>query len=140
VRETFPASPASVPVARQAVTDVAVAAGVTGPQLDAIRLSVSEALTNVVKHAYPSRFGHVHLTVRIAGGELWVLIADNGCGIHAGRDSEGLGLGLALISQSTDGFSVIERSSGGTEVRMRFVLPSPPKGHRRLPPRLRRLR
>jgi hypothetical protein len=48
-----------------------------------------------------------------------VLIADNGCGLHAGRDTDGLGLGLALISQMTDGFSVVGRSSGGTELRLR---------------------
>jgi two-component sensor histidine kinase len=53
---------------------------------------------------------------------LWVLIADNGCGLHAGRDTDGLGLGLALISQMTDGFSVVGRSSGGTELRLRFAL------------------
>ena len=47
-------------------------------QLEAIRLSTSEALTNVVLHAYPAQMGHVHLTVRLAGGELWVLIADKG--------------------------------------------------------------
>jgi two-component sensor histidine kinase len=51
-----------------------------------------------------------------------VLIADNGCGLHAGRDTDGLGLGLALISQMTDGFSVVGRSSGGTELRLRFAL------------------
>src|SRR5579862_5461574 len=122
VRESFPAVPGSVPTARGAVIAVAERAGVTGWQLDAIRLSVSEALTNVVKHAYPARIGHMHLTVRIAGGELWVLIADSGCGIHAGRESEGLGLGLALISQSTDGFSIVERSSGGTELRLVYKL------------------
>ena len=140
VRESFPAVPASVPAARNAVTDVAASVGLAGPALDAIRLSVSEALTNVVRHAYPSRFGHIHLTVRVAGGELWVLIADNGCGIHAGRESDGLGLGLALISQMTDGFSVVERSSGGTELRMRYVLPDSPFGRARLTSGVRRLR
>lgn len=125
VREAFAAVPDSIPAARDAIADFAEAAGASPEQLDAIRLSASEALTNVVKHAYPSRIGHIHLTVRIAGGELWVLIADNGCGMHAGRESDGLGLGLALIAQTTDGFSVVERSCGGTELRLRYSL-SPP--------------
>jgi two-component sensor histidine kinase len=55
-------------------------------------------------------------------------VADSGCGIHAGRESDGLGLGLALISQLTDGFSVLERSSGGTELRLRFVIEEPRGG------------
>lgn len=122
VRESWPASADMVPEARRAITEFAVAAGATGDQLEAIRLTTSEALTNVVLHAYPAWIGHVHLTVKLAGGELWVLIADSGCGVHAGPDSNRLGLGLALISQMTDGFSIVERSSGGTELRLRYVL------------------
>jgi anti-sigma regulatory factor (Ser/Thr protein kinase) len=122
LRESYPAFACSVPVARQAISDFAAAAGAGDERLQAIRLASSEGLTNVVLYAYPARTGHIHVTARMAGGELWVLIADNGCGIHAGRDSDGLGLGLGLISQMTDGFSVVERSSGGTELRLRFVL------------------
>ena len=122
VRESWPASPEMVPEARRAITEFAAAAGASDEQLEAIRLTTSEALTNVVLHAYPAQMGHVHLTVRLAGGELWVLIADKGCGVHAGADSNRLGLGLALISQLTDGFSIVERSSGGTEMRLRYLL------------------
>jgi anti-sigma regulatory factor (Ser/Thr protein kinase) len=122
VKESYAAVAASVPTARADVVEFAAAAGITGERLDAVRLAVSEAITNVVVYAYPARLGHIHVTARIAGGELWVLVADSGCGIHAGRESDGLGLGLALISQLTDGFSVLERSSGGTELRLRFVI------------------
>jgi anti-sigma regulatory factor (Ser/Thr protein kinase) len=128
VKESYPAVVASVPVARADVVEFAAAAGIAGEQLDAVRLAVSEAITNVVVYAYPARLGHIHVTARVASGELWVLVADSGCGIHAGRDSDGLGLGLALISQLTDGFSVLERSSGGTELRLRFVIQAPEPG------------
>jgi anti-sigma regulatory factor (Ser/Thr protein kinase) len=111
-----------VPVARRAVTECAVAAGASEEQTQAIQLAVSEALTNVVLYAYPWRTGEIHVTARVADRELWVLIADTGCGLHAGRDTDGLGLGLALISEMTDGFSVVGRSSGGTELRLRFAL------------------
>ena len=120
VRESFPAVAASIPLARSVITDWAEEAGADRDQVDQMRLAVSEALTNVVLYAYPWRTGEIHVTARMAGNELWVLIADSGCGVHAGRDSEGLGLGLALISKMTDGFSVVERSSGGTELRLRF--------------------
>jgi anti-sigma regulatory factor (Ser/Thr protein kinase) len=122
LRESYPADAQSLPEARQAIGEFAAAAGVAGAQLDAVRLAASEAITNIVQYAYPWRTGHIYITARVAGDELWILIADNGCGIHAGRDSEGLGLGLALISHVTDGFSVVERSSGGTELRLRFAL------------------
>jgi anti-sigma regulatory factor (Ser/Thr protein kinase) len=122
VRESWPACPEMVPVARQAIAEFAAAAGASAEQLEAIRLSASEALTNAVLYAYPAMMGHIHLTARVAGDELWVLIADNGVGVHAGPESGRLGLGLAMISQLTDGFSIVERSSGGTEVRLRYVL------------------
>lgn len=124
VRESYPAVSTAIPEARAAITDFARAAGAGPEQLEEIRLAVSEALTNVVRYAYPWRTGHIYLTARVAGDELWILIADNGCGIHAGSDSGGLGLGLALISNLTDGFSVVERSLGGTELRLRFALPA----------------
>jgi stage II sporulation protein AB (anti-sigma F factor) len=124
VRESYPAVASSIPLARRAITQWAAQTGVSAERVHAIGLAASEALTNVVLYAYPWRTGEIHVTARVAGNELWVLIADSGCGIHAGRDSDGLGLGLALISQMTDGFSVVERSSGGTEVRLRFCVDS----------------
>ena len=69
-----------------------------------------------------------------------MLIADNGCGMRAGRDSDGLGLGLALIAQMTDGFSIVERSCGGTELRLCYTLPEALPVQTRLQSRARRLR
>jgi anti-sigma regulatory factor (Ser/Thr protein kinase) len=122
LREAYPAVPSSVSAARHAIAECAVEAGARGEQLEAIRLASSEALTNVVQYAYRAHTGHIYVTARAAGGEFWVLISDNGCGLHAGSDSAGLGLGLALISQVADGFLVAQRSTGGTELRLRFVL------------------
>ncbi len=122
LRESYPAIPSSVPAARLAIAECAAEAGARGEQLEAIRLASSEALTNVVQYAYRAHTGHIYVTARAAGGEFWVLISDSGCGIRAGSESAGLGLGLALISQVADGFSVVQRSTGGTELRLRFVL------------------
>jgi serine/threonine-protein kinase RsbW len=122
VEESYPATPRSVGAARRAIADLAASAGADEEQLYAIRLASSEALSNVVQHAYPARTGQLHVTARAAANELWVLISDDGCGIQARPASNGLGVGLALISQMTDSFTVFERWSGGTELRMRFVL------------------
>jgi anti-sigma regulatory factor (Ser/Thr protein kinase) len=122
LRESYPAVDSSVAEARSALADFAAAAGASAEQVGAVRLAASEALTNVVLHAYPAHLGGIYVTAKLAGGELWVLIADNGCGLHAGGRAEGLGLGLMLISELTDGVSIVERSSGGTELRMRFCL------------------
>lgn len=126
--ETFPAVPASVPQARHAVERFAEAAGMTGDDLDSLRLAVSEAISNVVRHAYRSgEEGAIHVLAAIAGDELWVLIGDDGHGLQAVSDDPGLGVGLALIASVSDHFAVINRSGGGTELRMRFQLARLPR-------------
>ena len=122
LKRSYPALGSSVGEARAALGAYAREIGARGDQLEAIRLAASEALSNAVRFAYPARIGHIHLNAWVAAGELWVLITDNGCGLHAGAASDGLGMGLALISRLCDGFSIVERSSGGTEVRLRFEL------------------
>ncbi|HEY3945584.1 MAG TPA: ATP-binding protein [Solirubrobacteraceae bacterium] len=120
--ETYPAVPESVPRARRAVSAIAAAAGASGEQLDAVRLAVSEAVTNAVKHAYPGRHGPVEVSAAIASEELWLLVADDGCGLRADRPSAGRGLGLALIALLSDGLTITKRSSGGIELHIRFKL------------------
>jgi serine/threonine-protein kinase RsbW len=123
LNQSYPAVPGAVPVARRALTEVAAVAGAGGERLDEIRLAVSEALTNAVSHAYRAQdAGRFHVTAAVASGELWVLISDDGRGLHAGHDSRGLGIGLSLIAGLSDHFAIVNRASGGTEVQMRFDL------------------
>jgi serine/threonine-protein kinase RsbW len=123
LNESYPAVPEAVPLARRALATVAAAAGAAGDRLDDIRLAVSEALTNAVVHAYRGgEAGRLHVTAAVDTGELRVLIGDDGRGLHAWNDSQGLGIGLLLISWLTDDFAIVTRASGGTEVQMRFDL------------------
>ncbi len=129
MNQSYPAIAEAVAPARRALTAVAAAAGVGGERLDEIRLAVSEALTNAVVHAYRGEdTGHFHVTAAVASGELWVLISDDGRGLHAWNDSRGLGIGLSLISGLSDDFAIVTRASGGTEVQMRFDLNKAPAG------------
>ncbi len=123
LNESYPAVPESVPIARRRLTGVASAAGVGGERLQEIRLAVSEALTNAVVHAYRNGPpGSFHVIAAVTDGELWVLIGDDGLGMHAWNDSHGLGLGLSLISGLSDDMTIVTPASGGTEVQMRFDL------------------
>ena len=112
----------SVPEVRRVLSELATAAGATPEEVEAIRLAASEAATNVVVHAYRDRPGEIHVTAAAVLDEFWILIGDDGCGMRVRSDGPGLGLGLMLISQESDDFTVLTRSSGGTEVRMRFDL------------------
>ena len=123
LNDSYPAIPEAVPLARRALTEVAAAAGAGGERLEEIRLAVSEALTNAVVHAYrDGDTGRFQVTAAVAAGELWVLISDDGRGLHAWNDSRGLGIGLSLISGLSDDFAIVTRAAGGTEVQMRFDL------------------
>ena len=122
MQSSMPAVPESVGPIRHAVADLAAGAGVEGEQLDAIRLAVSEAATNTVLYAYGEGEGEIHTTAELADDELWVLIGDDGRGIHAVPASRGLGLGLALMSEVCDDFSVVERAGDGTELQLRFKI------------------
>jgi len=122
----YAAVPASIPDARNELADFAARSGAGDDQLYRIRLSASEALTNVVVHAYEDEGGQIELLGTITDGELSVLIADEGRGLRQGCQSEGLGLGLASMALFSDGLTIATRSSRGLEVRMRFTLDGGP--------------
>lgn len=113
----------SIGEARRQVAALAASDGAGEEDLERIRLAVSEALSNAVLHGYGCKdAGLVHLTAAVIEGELTVVVADDGCGLGHARRSEGLGLGLAVITELADSLSVISRASGGTQVEMRFQL------------------
>jgi anti-sigma regulatory factor (Ser/Thr protein kinase) len=119
--QTYPAIASSVPRARAALAMFASGSGATREHVEAVRLAVSEALTNAVLHAYDGDAGGaLHVRASRAGDELWVRIGDDGCGTRVATESPGLGMGLALIACVTDYFAISKREEGGTEIRLHF--------------------
>lgn len=125
--ESHLATPKAVGAIRSSITAYAGATGFTGTRLDEIRLAVSEAVSNVVMHAYRGEPGKVRVTARVVDGALWVLIADDGVGNNIPTSRPGLGWGLALITDACDEFTLADRPEGGTEARMRFLIPAYPQ-------------
>lgn len=121
------AQPASVPVLRSAVADYLVAAGIGEPLLTAVKLAVSEAVTNAVMHAYvgEARPGPVRLVARLRGDSLFVEVSDDGGGMMPRLDSPGLGVGLPFIADTSDTLDIGSSPGGGTQLRMSFELPAP---------------
>ncbi|MFZ0089902.1 MAG: ATP-binding protein [Solirubrobacteraceae bacterium] len=130
LNQTYEATPASVGEGRARLTEFAAAAGAAPDQVEAVRLASSEAMTNVVLHAYRGAPGAIYVNAAVVSEELWVLIADDGCGLQPRADRPGLGLGLGLIAQISDDFAIVSRASGGTEVRIRFDLEPAPSSER----------
>lgn len=92
---------------------------------EAVRLAVSEAVTNVVMHAYQGmEQGDVLIEAwTTAEGDLCVRVLDEGRGLIPRTDSPGLGVGFGVMAQMADEFRVATRESApGTQVSLRFVL------------------
>ncbi len=122
VSQVYPATAESVTRARRWAADLACALGADVRTVDEVRLAISEAVTNVVMHAYPEAPGEVQVTLAVADDELWLLVADDGRGHQTVPDTPGLGWGLALIADAADNFMITERSGGGTELQICFEL------------------
>jgi serine/threonine-protein kinase RsbW/stage II sporulation protein AB (anti-sigma F factor) len=89
-----------------------------------IKLAVTEAATNAVRHAYVGRSpGPVTLVAwQESSEELMVELRDEGRGIAPRIDGRGLGLGLPLMGKLADQLDVTAGPDGtGTTVRMRFA-------------------
>ncbi len=122
LRDIRRAAPDSVPTLRRALTDFAREAGAEARQCQAVALATSEAVTNVVLHAYDEDGGPIHVTAEVSGGEIWISIGDDGRGLNAPSRRPGLGQGLALIGAVADAVAIVSRPTGGTELRLRFRL------------------
>jgi len=118
----LPALPASTPLLRRATARFAREHGADAA---GIELAVAEAVANAVLHAYAHREpGNVTLTASVRDDAIEVVVADQGAGLVPRPDSPGLGLGLAIIAATADGFEVATPREGGTVVRMTFRIPA----------------
>src|SRR2546421_4870688 len=75
---SYAAEANSIPRARRALRAFAEAGGATLAELDDIALASSEAITNVVQHAYVGIEGDVHVSARFKSRGLCIAVADDG--------------------------------------------------------------
>lgn len=115
--------PASVGIGRRAAAQFAEEVGCDPQTLWRVRLSVSEALSNVVLHAHaPEEAEQQHLVLLAEADQdtCRITISDDGDGLRPRADSPGMGLGLGLIANSCDDLQLDSGPGGGTIVRMTF--------------------
>jgi serine/threonine-protein kinase RsbW len=125
LRRRVRAEPPAIRDLRRELGQYANGVGASPATVDAVKLALSEALTNVVVHAYAGR-DPGPMTVEAwtdEDGHLLVAVCDDGVGMVPRPDSPGLGLGLSIIAQMADDLRVANRHDGsGTAVSMRFSL------------------
>jgi serine/threonine-protein kinase RsbW len=120
IRLTLPARPENVAVVRHVLGALAEALRLPDGVVDDMRLAVTEACTNVVRHAYVDE-GTIDVVVRPRGNVLEVVVSDTGRGIGPSPDTDGPGLGLPLIAALTDSLEVQRSLGAGSRLVMRFL-------------------
>jgi serine/threonine-protein kinase RsbW len=127
VRLTIPARPEYITLGRLALTAIAGVHPVSDETLHDLKLALTEACTNSVKHAYAEGGeGIVDIVYELQPDRLAVEVGDAGAGFEphdpngANDDelSEG-GLGIEIIRAVTDEVEIEPREGGGS--RLRFV-------------------
>lgn len=129
IRLTIPAKPEYITLGRLALTGIArLRAEPLAPEvLGDLKLALTEACTNSVRHAYANGDGMVEIVYELHADRLVVEVRDEGQGFDApavppapdrAELAEG-GLGIAIIQALSDEFELGEGTQGGS--RLRFV-------------------
>ncbi len=123
VRLSLPAHARNIAVVRRALEAIAEELALPRRLIEDMRLAVTEACTNVVRHAYgPAEAGapsamRVELLPQSQG--MRVVVEDQGRGLAPSPDLRGPGLGLPLIAALT---AELEVSHGADERGSRIAM------------------
>jgi serine/threonine-protein kinase RsbW len=127
IRLTIPAKAEYITLGRLALTAIAGLRPLSDETLHDLKLALTEACTNSVKHAYGENGGSVDIVYELLSDRLAVEVGDAGTGFSPGElaglsgedDLEEGGLGIEIIRALTDEVEIAEREGGGS--RLRFV-------------------
>jgi serine/threonine-protein kinase RsbW len=128
VRLRIPAKPEYIALGRLALTGVAQARSVDSDALADLKLALTEAVSNSVRHAYAGAGeGQVDIRYELRADRICVEVVDDGEGFDPaappaleGDDLSEGGLGIAIIRTLADEVE-IESSPGVRGSRLRFV-------------------
>lgn len=126
VRLSLPAHARNIAVVRRALEAIAEELALPRRLVEDMRLAVTEACTNVVRHAYTGEEADdqnaLRVELRPQPRGMLVVVEDRGRGLRPSPDGGGPGLGLPLIAALTED---LEITSGpgrrGSRVAMSFA-------------------
>lgn len=133
VRLRVPARAEYVALARLALSGLADVVGLPEELLADLKLALTEAVSNSVRHAYADGSGFVSIAYELSGTALAVEVVDDGKGFDPERPpplegeelTEG-GLGIAIIRTIADEFELRSRPGvRGSQLRFVKRLPQP---------------
>ena len=127
VRLSIPARAEYITLCRLALTGLARLRPISEEMLADLKLALTEATSNSVRHAYGEDGGRVEIAYQLFGDRLVIEVNDEGEGFEPGenpdlRDLENLtegGLGIAIIRSLADELEIEPGEGRGS--RLRFV-------------------
>ncbi len=126
VRLTIPAKPEYITLGRLALTGLARLQPLSDEELADLKLALTEACSNSVRHAYPEAGGFVEIVYELTDDRISIEVSDEGEGFEPAEEdaeADGLtegGLGIAIIRAITDQLEIGARADGRGS-RLRFV-------------------
>ena len=121
---SIPAKAEYIVLSRLALTGIARARPLDAEVLADLKLAITEACSNSIRHAYDGAGGAVEIRYDVRGDRVSVEVSDTGGGFDAtdvavtnGELDEG-GLGIAIIQAVVDDLAI---ESNGEGSRVRFV-------------------
>jgi serine/threonine-protein kinase RsbW len=126
IRLTIPAKAEYITLGRLALTGLSRLRPLGEETLADLKLALTEACSNSVRHAYAGGSGAVEIVYELHDDRLAIEVVDDGAGFgeaHAQEPGDDLvegGLGIAIIRAIADEFELGPRN-GGRGSRLRFV-------------------
>lgn len=122
---TLPNSPEFVSVARLALSGVAGRMGFNVDDIEDLKVAVSEACTNALKHGSQNQDEKYYVHYTIEKEKLIIEVCDNGKGIDIEKiktpdldHPKESGLGLYIIQTLMDEVEITNRENNGASIRM----------------------
>jgi serine/threonine-protein kinase RsbW len=127
VRLTIPAKPEYITLSRLALSGLSRVRPFPDATIADLKLALTEACSNSVRHAYVNGDGHVEISFQLQPDRLVIEVSDDGAGFQldqSTRDAEAEltegGLGIAIIRSIADEVE-IDGGAEGRGSRLRFM-------------------
>jgi serine/threonine-protein kinase RsbW len=127
---TIPARPEFIALGRLALTGLARTRALSQEVVADLKLALTEACSNSVRHAYDEgRLGVVQIRYELGPDKMVIEVDDEGSGFdpqtirRAQEELDEGGLGIAIIRALTDDLEIGARPEGGSRLRFTKLLP-----------------
>lgn len=128
----FKAIPENEAFARNVVSSFILPLNPSINELEDIKTAVSEAVTNVIVHAYPNKKGYVNMKITTENNNIQIEIWDNGIGISdlerartpfytTKPDEERSGMGFTVMESFMDKLEVLNKKEGVNVIMQKAI-------------------